>query len=177
MYMLLLMDAHSGVLVHYNNSDEKKKVDKPFTFVQCECRMLEYEHLFHHHPGADSALTQVRPEQHTLISVFKLNSCKRCQFKHLRARGHELARAVRRFVHALQCCQVRGNWATLTLLPRVVFHVRGLKRPQCDPNNVIFSPWNANFTGWSPPKNVYFTPRNAIFTGNPPRNAIGLFLG
>ncbi len=59
-------------------------------------------HLFrHHHPGGDSVCTQVRPEQHTLISVFKLNSCKLCQFKHLRARGCELARAVRRFVHAL----------------------------------------------------------------------------
>ncbi len=55
--------------------------------------MLEYEHLFHHHPGADSVRAQVRPEQHTLISVFKLNSCKVCQFKHLRARGRELARA------------------------------------------------------------------------------------
>ncbi len=58
-------------------------------------------HLFRHHPGADSARAQVRPEQHTLISVFKLNSCKRCQFKHLRARGCELACTVRRFVHAL----------------------------------------------------------------------------
>ncbi len=47
--------------------------------VQCECCMLEYEHLFRHHPGADSARAQVRPEQHTLISVFKLNSCKLCQ--------------------------------------------------------------------------------------------------
>ncbi len=54
-------------------------------------RMLEYEHLFRHHPGADSARAQMRPEQHTLISVFKLNSCKLCQFKHLRARGRERA--------------------------------------------------------------------------------------
>ncbi len=79
----------------------KRKVDKPFTLVQCECRMLEYEHLFRHHPGADSTRTQVRPEQHTLISVFKLNSCKLCQFKHLRARARELTRAVRRFVRVL----------------------------------------------------------------------------
>ncbi len=51
-----------------------------------------------------------------------------------------------------QCCQVR-----------VVFHVRGLKRPP--------------ITGYlSLPKNVYFTPRNAIFMRNPPRNAIGLVL-
>ncbi len=63
--------------------------------------MLEYERLFRHHPDADSARAQVRPEQHTLISVFKLNSCKLCQFKHLRARGRELARTVRRFVRAL----------------------------------------------------------------------------
>ncbi len=47
------------------------KVDKPFTLVQCEC-MLEYEHLIRHQPGADSAHAQVRPEPHTLISVFKL---------------------------------------------------------------------------------------------------------
>ncbi len=40
--------------------------------------MLEYEHLFRHHPGADGVRAQVRPEQHTLISVFKLNSCKLC---------------------------------------------------------------------------------------------------
>ncbi len=58
--MLLLMDAHSGFPVHYNNSDEKKNVDKLFTLIQCECRMLEYEHLFRHHPGADSARAQVR---------------------------------------------------------------------------------------------------------------------
>ncbi len=37
------MDAHSGFPVHYNNSKN-----------QCEC-ILEYEHLFHHHPGADGA--------------------------------------------------------------------------------------------------------------------------
>ncbi len=66
--------------------------------------MLEYGHLFRHHPGADSTRAQVRPEQHTLISVFKLNSSKLCQFKHLRARGCELARAVRRFVCAHQKC-------------------------------------------------------------------------
>ncbi len=53
--------------------------------------MLEYEHLFRHHPGADGVRAQVRPEQHTLISVFKLNSCKLCLFKHLRARGRELS--------------------------------------------------------------------------------------
>ncbi len=39
------------------------------------------------HSGADSARVQVRHEQHTLISVFKLNSIKLCQFKHVRARG------------------------------------------------------------------------------------------
>ncbi len=116
--MLLLMDAHSGFPVHYNNSDLKKKykVDKPFTRVQCEYHMLEYEHLFRHHPGADSARTQVRPEQHTLISVFKLNSCKLCQFKHLRARGRELTRAVRRFVCVLiRSAQTRASELTQIL--------------------------------------------------------------
>ncbi len=68
----------------------KKNVDKPFTVVQCWIMSC---HLFRHHPGADSARTQVRPEQHTLISVFKLNSCKLCQFKHLRARERELTRS------------------------------------------------------------------------------------
>ncbi len=53
--MLLLMDAHSGFPVHYNNSDRKKGV--PLTLVQYKCHMLEYEHLFRHHPGADSART------------------------------------------------------------------------------------------------------------------------
>ncbi len=112
--MLLLMDAHSGLPVHYNNSDEKKKfVDKPFTLVQCEFPMLDYEHLFRHHLGADSARAQVRPEQHTLISVFKLNSCKLCQFKHLRARGRELTRAVRRFERVLiRSAQTRASERT-----------------------------------------------------------------
>ncbi len=64
--------------------------------------MLDYEHLFRHHPGADSARAQVTPEQHTLISVFKLNSRKLCQFKHLRARGRELTRSVRRCACAHQ---------------------------------------------------------------------------
>ncbi len=85
--MFLLMDAHSGFPVHYNNSDKKSGQT-----IHCECHMLEYEHLFRHHPGADSARAQVRPEQHTLISVFKLNSCKLCQFKHLRARECKLTR-------------------------------------------------------------------------------------
>ncbi len=56
------------------------------------------------------ARAQVRPEQHTLISVFKLNSCKLFQFKHLRARGCELARAVRRCVRALiRSAQTRAS--------------------------------------------------------------------
>ncbi len=69
-------------------------------------------HLFRHHPGADSARAQVRPEQHTLISVFKLNSCKLCQFKHLRARGCSLARAVRsiiRIIYIIRSVQTRAS--------------------------------------------------------------------
>ncbi len=72
------------------------------------------------------ARAQVRPEQHTLISVFKLNSCKLCQFKHLRARGCELARVVRRFVHAfIRSAQSRASepvlpdWVLLNLIVRV----------------------------------------------------------
>ncbi len=71
--MFLLMDAHSGFPVHYNNSDggkkKNEKVDKPFTLVQCECRMLEYEHLFRHHPGADSTHTGETWTAHVDIRV------------------------------------------------------------------------------------------------------------
>ncbi len=47
-----------------------------------------------------------------------------------------------------------------------------------DPNNLIFIPWSAQFTGEPRQKNVYFTPPNASFTGAsfPPLNAIGLDL-
>ncbi len=48
----------------------KNKIgDKPFTLVQCECRMLEYEHLFRHHPGADSARTGETWTAHVDICV------------------------------------------------------------------------------------------------------------
>ncbi len=111
--MLLFMDAHSGFPVHYNNSDGKKKktwTNHSLLFNASAVCWIMSCHLFRHHPGADSARAQVRPEQHTLISVFKLNSCKLCQFKHLRARGCELARAVRRFVHALiRSAQTRAS--------------------------------------------------------------------
>ncbi len=52
---------------------------------------------------------------------------------------------------ASACCHVRGFPAELdyfNTVAAVVFHVSGLKRP----NNVIFSPWNANFTGEHPSK-------------------------
>ncbi len=52
-------------------------------------------HLFRHHPGADSTRAQVRPEQHMLISVFKLNSLSFASLN-IRARGRELARTVRK---------------------------------------------------------------------------------
>ncbi len=80
---------------------EKKWTNHSLLFNASAVCWIMSCHLFRHHPGADSARAQVRPEQHTLISVFKLNSCKLCQFKHLRARGREVARAVRRFVRAL----------------------------------------------------------------------------
>ncbi len=64
--MFLLMNAHFGFPVHYDISDEKS--GQTIHSVQCEC-MLEYKHVFRHHPGADDARAQVRPEQHTLISV------------------------------------------------------------------------------------------------------------
>ncbi len=64
------------------------------------------------------------------------------------------------------------NWATLHCCHGLFFMSAGWS----DPNKVIFSPWNANFTGGSPPKNVYFTPWNAIFTGEPPSKRDGLVL-
>ncbi len=42
---------------------QQKKKSGPFTLVQCKCHMLEYEHLFHHHPGADSMRAQMRPDE------------------------------------------------------------------------------------------------------------------
>ncbi len=53
----------------------KKKVDKPFTLVQCAVIYSVITRVL-------IVRAQVRPEQHTLISVFKLNSCKLCHFKH-----------------------------------------------------------------------------------------------
>ncbi len=66
--MFMLMNEHFGFPVAYITTSVIKKEYKPFTLVQCE-RMLEYKHIFRHHPGADDARAQVRPEQHTLISV------------------------------------------------------------------------------------------------------------
>ncbi len=74
--MLLLIDAHSGFPVHYNNSDEREKSGQ--TIHSCSMR-VQYAGIWAFipsSPGADGAWEQVRPEQHTLISVFKLNSCK-----------------------------------------------------------------------------------------------------
>ncbi len=58
---------------------ETNKEDKPFTLVQCE-----------HVCWNMCIYSQVRPEQHTLISVFKISSCKLCQFTHKsqRTRAH-----------------------------------------------------------------------------------------
>ncbi len=61
------------------------------------------------------------------------------------------------------------NWATLTLFPRDVFHVHGLKRP----NNVIFSPWNATFIWGTSPKNIYsiLPPGTRFLPGDCPLNS------
>lgn len=66
------------------------------------------------------------------------------------------------------------NWATLTMLSQVIFHVRGFERPQL---YVIFSPWTANFTKVTPPKNMYLPPGTQFLLVDPPLNAIGLVLG
>ncbi len=99
--MFLLMDAHSGFPVHYNNSDEKKSGQ---TIHSCSMR-VPYAGLW---AVIYSVITRVLiAHAHrwdlnsTCWYLFKLNSCKLCQFKHLRARGRELTHAVRRFVRAL----------------------------------------------------------------------------
>ncbi len=88
------MDAHSGFPVHYSDETKEKKSEQPI--LSCSMRVqyagLWAVYLFRHHPGADSARAQVRAEQHTLISVFKLNSCKLCQFKHKSQRMRARAR-------------------------------------------------------------------------------------
>ncbi len=65
------------------------------------------------------------------------------------------------------------NWATLTMLSWVIFHVRGFERLQL---YVIFSPWTANFTKVTPPKNMYLPPGTQFLLVDPPLNAIGLVL-
>ncbi len=56
-----------------------------------------------------------------------------------------------------QCCQVRGFPAELGYSFRGMFF---MSAGWGDPNNVIFSPWNATFTQGNPAKKNYFTPRN-----------------
>ncbi len=46
-----------------------KKVDKPFTLIQCEC-LLEYEHLFRHAPGA-RAQVRLHMSKHILLVIIK----------------------------------------------------------------------------------------------------------
>jgi len=45
--------------------------------------------LRRHYLGVDNTRAQVIPEQHTLLSVFKLNSSKSCKFKHSSTRRRE----------------------------------------------------------------------------------------
>ncbi len=52
----------------------------------------------------------------------------------------------------------------LGYLNSVIFHIRGLKRPQI---RDIY-PLQCEFCQWNLPKNLYFTLWNAIFTGRPP---------
>ncbi len=104
--MFLSNDTHSGFPIHKNNSYEQKKKSKLTSHslfnASAVCSNTTSD-LYCHHPGVDSAWVQVRPEQHTLISVFKLNSFIPCQFQHSRARKHEweLVRAMRRSVCVL----------------------------------------------------------------------------
>ncbi len=71
--------------VHYNNSDDKinKKImgtNHSLLFnASSVCWIMSIYSVI---TRVLIARAQVRPEQHTLISVFKLNSCKLCQFKH-----------------------------------------------------------------------------------------------
>ncbi len=116
--MRILASQYITITAMFKKKKKKKKkwTNHSLLFNASAVCWIMSCHLFRHHPDADSAHAQVRPEQHTLISVFKLNSCKLCQFKHLRARGCELTRAVRRFVRALiRCAQTRASERTQIL--------------------------------------------------------------
>ncbi len=80
------------------------------------------------------ARAQVRPEQHTLISVFKLNSCKLCQFKHLRARGCSLARAVRSII-------------------RIIYIIRSVQTSASEHAQILSSLWSIVFEWTNSHKN------------------------
>ncbi len=66
--------------------------------VQCEFRMLEYV-IYNVITRDDSTRSRVRPEQHTLISVFKLNSCNICRLNILEPED------------ASSCAQWEDAWA------------------------------------------------------------------
>ncbi len=79
--MFLSMCMHSCFSIHYNNSDAQKKSGQTRNSLFNASAICLYmaSHLFHHYPGVDSARAHLRPEQHTLLSVFILNSFKSCQ--------------------------------------------------------------------------------------------------
>ncbi len=55
--------------------------------------------------------SQVRPEQHTLISVFKINSCKLCQFTHKSQRTRARAQWEDLCVRSSEVQILRSLWS------------------------------------------------------------------
>ncbi len=64
-----------------------------------------------------------------------------------------------------ECCQVRGFPAELGYFNTVAASCFSCPRVEATPNNVIFSPWNANFT-WEPPSKCDWASFGLVLSSN-----------
>ncbi len=80
----------------------------------------------------------------------------------------------RKYVTSTQCCQVRGFPSELGYFKISYRGLFFMSTGWSEPNNVIFSPCNVNFTRENLSKNVNFMPPERDFYQGPPWNAIGL---
>ncbi len=83
----------------------------------------------------------------------------------------------RKYVTSTQCCQVRGFPSELRYFKISCRGLFFMSTGWSEPNNVIFSPCNANFTRETSPKNVHFTHQERDFTGGPPSKRDWAVLG